>query len=62
MRQVNALVAWSPTPKPWLLEDELIGALDLPLNLSGNSGHPFWPTLTAVRAAAKASARELPIT
>ena len=57
----NALVAWVASPHPWVLEHELISAVHLPLNLQGNRSNPFWKTLTAVRAAAKARARGLPV-
>ena len=43
------------------VETEAIAALDLPLNFSQNSGHPFHARLTALRADAKARARALPI-
>ena len=53
----NAFVTWVETPEPWLWEGRALAALDLPLNLSGNSRHPFHAKLTAARAAAKAEAR-----
>jgi GIY-YIG catalytic domain-containing protein len=58
----NAFVAWWECEEPWLLEDRLIGTLSLPLNLMGNRGHPFHPTLTAIRKAAKESARSVSTT
>jgi hypothetical protein len=57
----NALVCWMPTPEPWLLEDELIAKLSLPLNLHGNARHPFHPVLSAMRREAKERADQLPI-
>jgi hypothetical protein len=49
-----------PHPEPWVLEEELIASLVLPLNLDQNS-HPFRPTLSAMRSAAKAAAASLPV-
>jgi hypothetical protein len=54
----HASVVWLVHPEPWLVEDNLIATLDLPLNLKGNRTHPFWATLAAVRAAARAAGRE----
>jgi hypothetical protein len=39
----------------------LISALPLPLNLDGNSRHPFFRQLKNIRAAAKDRARNLPV-
>ena len=36
----NAYVSWVIHNEPWELEDELIAALDLPLNLRGNTHQP----------------------
>jgi len=41
----HARVSWVPHAQPWLLEEELIAALDLPLNLQGNSHNPFYPMM-----------------
>jgi hypothetical protein len=57
----NAYVAWSEAAEPWVLEDEALARLDLPLNLRGNIQHPFHAMLTAIRASAKARARHLPV-
>lgn len=57
----NALVSWITTPEPWRTEDELIAYLDLPLNLQGNRGGGFHAQLTALRAAARRRASELPV-
>lgn len=53
----NARVAWVETPEPWTWEVRAFSMLDLPLNLQGNAGHTFHPTLTAARAEAKAIAK-----
>jgi hypothetical protein len=53
----NALIAWTLNPKPWHLDDRLIARLDLPLNLKGNTRHPFHSILSQVRSHAKAAAR-----
>lgn len=55
----HARVVFTEHPRPWEHEEELIGSLDLPLNLDQNSRHPFHPTLSAIRKAAKKRAREL---
>jgi hypothetical protein len=57
----NALVAWLVNPTPWKLEERLIGAVCLPLNLDQNDGHPFHAVLTEVRRRARARARQLPV-
>ena len=56
-----ARVCWMTHPRPWELEQALVAWLDLPLNLHGNAHHRFYPNLRAVRAAAKATARALPV-
>ena len=53
----NAFVSWTLHPEPWSLEDALIDDLNLPLNLQGNSRHPFYPILKKIRSRAKAAAR-----
>ncbi len=57
----NAFVAWVVHPRPWLLEEELIASISLPLNLDGNGRHPFAEVLAAKRRRAKVVARALPI-
>jgi hypothetical protein len=56
----NASVAWIATPAPWLLEDETIKILNLPLNISRNDSNAFHPLLKHARAAARTRARQLP--
>lgn len=46
----NAFVIWMAHPAPWSIEPEVIAGLDLPLNLTHNRAHPFWPTLTSARS------------
>jgi hypothetical protein len=41
------------TPDPWLVESELVKALNLPLNLMHNKLHPFAKQLSLVRANAR---------
>ena len=53
----NAFVIWAATAEPWVIEHQLIQALDLPLNLSANRSHKFWPKLTLLRREAKVRAR-----
>jgi hypothetical protein len=57
----NAYVSWVIRHCPWELEDELIAALDLPLNLQGNKSNQFHPVLSRVRARCVAQARHLPV-
>jgi hypothetical protein len=57
----NAYVSWVVRDSPWELEDELITALDLPLNLQGNKHNRFHSVLTGVRARCAAGARALPV-
>ncbi len=57
----NALVTWTIHAQPWEVEERLIHAVSLPLNLQHSRQHPFHDALSACRAAAKARARALPI-
>jgi GIY-YIG catalytic domain len=57
----NAYVSWIGRDSPWELEDHLIAALDLPLNLQGNNHNQFHLVLTGVRAKCAAQARALPV-
>jgi hypothetical protein len=57
----NAYVSWVVRDRPWELEDELIAALDLPLNLQGNPHNRFYSVLTGVRARCVAQAQALPV-
>jgi len=59
--QENAFVTWVEHEEPWLLEDELLRTIPLPLNLKGNRHHPFAERLSGLRRKANADARELPI-
>lgn len=57
----NALVCWVTTPEPWVVEEEMIRTVPLPLNLDQNAAHPFHATLSRLRSEAKRRARELPV-
>ena len=57
----HALVSWVTHAQPWELEDELIAALDLPLNLLGNGRHVFHPELSRIRSVAVRRAKALPV-
>jgi hypothetical protein len=57
----NAFVSWVIRQSPWELEDALIAAVDLPLNLEGNSRHQFHQVLTQTRARCVAQANALPV-
>ena len=47
----HARVAWATTPEPWIVEDQLIQRMSLPLNMKGNETHPFYRRLAAMRKA-----------
>lgn len=57
----NARIAWIETPKPWVLEDHLLKTLSLPLNIQGNTNHPFCAFLKELRKRAGRRAEELEI-
>ena len=57
----NAFVSWVIREHPWELEDDLIAAVDLPLNLEGNSRNRFHQVLTQTRARCVAQASALPV-
>jgi hypothetical protein len=56
-----ARVCWIEQNQPWVLETQLISTLDLPLNIQQNQHNAFYLRLKAIRRAAKAEARRLPI-
>jgi hypothetical protein len=56
----NACVSWAVRGRPWELEEELIAALDLPLNLQGNPRARF-NSARRMRARCVAQARALPV-
>jgi hypothetical protein len=45
----NTMIAWITTPNPWIVEDHLLQSLSLPLNVEGNSRHPFSAPLKELR-------------
>ncbi len=49
----NAFVTWVIVEQPWALENEIIKAINLPLNLQGNESHQFYPVLRAIRKESK---------
>ena len=57
----NALVSWVVGEEPWVLEEELIASLDVPLNLRGNAHNSFYPALKRLRAEAEQVARNLTV-
>ncbi len=56
----NAFVIWAVTAAPWIVEEELIRRVSLPLNLDQNRHHAFHTRLSEMRRSAKARARQLP--
>jgi hypothetical protein len=57
----HAKICWVEDTAPWVLEDELLRRVSLPLNLQGNSHHGFSARLSEIRQTAKAAARETPV-
>ena len=57
----NAYVFWVEHETPWELEEDLLIALSLPLNIQGNRSHPFAIELNRLRKEAIQNARELSI-
>ena len=57
----NAFVSWAIRKRPWELEPDLIAAVDLPLNLAGNSRNRFRQVLTQTRAGCVAQANALSV-
>jgi len=53
----NARVVWAVVASPWLLEEQLIQRLVLPLNLDQNRHSPFRIALSAARARQREGAR-----
>jgi hypothetical protein len=58
----NARVACLACDEPWRIEKHMIRPVSLPLNLDQNRHHGFHSELAEIRRAAKARARELPVT
>jgi hypothetical protein len=56
----SALVCWVEHPRPWELEEELLGNLSLPLNLDGNEQHPYYAVLRSCRKVARLAADTQP--
>jgi hypothetical protein len=53
----NAAVSWLEHPEPWLVEDKMLAAFDLPLNgQEANRDNAFYPELKRLRTAAMKSA------
>lgn len=57
----HARVSWLVVSTPWIVEEELIAHLDLPLNLDQNANHAFYATLRQQRADAARAAEALPV-
>jgi hypothetical protein len=56
----NALVSWVIHPEPWLIEEKLIAALDLPLNVQeSNKDNAFYPELKRLRREAVLKSNKL---
>lgn len=57
----SALVAVLEHEQPWLSEPDIIGVLDLPLNIEHNAHNPQRQFVRDTRAACKARARSMPV-
>lgn len=57
----NAFVTWIYYDEPWVLEEELISQVFLPLNLRGNERNINHPIVSSIKSKAKTNARKLPI-
>ena len=57
----HTLIGWIEVRRPWLLEEHLLSRLTLPLNIAGNSLHPFRARLQELRSRAVKRAAELEI-
>jgi len=56
----HARVCWVEHPEPWKMEEVLLEELFLPLNLAGNSDHPFHHKLSEIRRHSRVQAKRLP--
>lgn len=54
-------LCWATHPEPWTIEREVIQRLQPPLNVEGNRGHPFAPTVIAARKHFKEAATPLTV-
>jgi hypothetical protein len=50
-------LSWAEHDRPWEIEGDVVAALSPPLNLAGNSSHPFHQTLSDARARFRDAAR-----
>jgi hypothetical protein len=57
----NAFVAWHCCPEPWSIEEQLIRAVCLPLNLDQNNSGAFHAELTSIRRGARTLAKNMPV-
>jgi len=56
----NLRLTWCERERPWEIEEQVIAAMQPPLNSAGNHAHPFFATVKASRAAFRAAATALP--
>jgi hypothetical protein len=59
--EANAFVCWAECDDLWIVEEQLIGTLSLPLDLDQNVHHSFCLVLKAIRRTAADKAWEQPI-
>jgi len=50
-------LTWAEHPRPWQIEKDVINKLAPPLNLAGNTSHPFHQTLSDARTSFKNAAQ-----
>lgn len=53
----NAFVTWVTHEEPWKIEESALKKLSLPLNLKGNSDHPFYSRIKEIRRKATEKTR-----
>jgi hypothetical protein len=53
----NVFICWAECDNPWIVEEQLISTLSLPLDLDQNARHPFCSVLKASRREAAHRAR-----
>jgi hypothetical protein len=55
-QRANLRITWVVQREPWTYEPSVIDRLQPPLNLAGNTSHPFHQTMSEARAAFRAAA------
>jgi hypothetical protein len=56
-KRENLTLTWATRARPWEIETDVIAAMQPPLNLAANGGHPFYSTVRNARASFRSAAR-----